>query len=879
MIFALALSLFTFAAQGVGTWWHWMNGHITREGITKDLESMAAAGIKSATIFNVYRPFDGGFKMKQVAPENVREIDESQMAQVPFGSEEFFAMFRYALDEAARLGIELGAANCDGWSESGGPWISPERSMKELIWCREDLGETLDSKIRCGFCRDIATVETGTRKYRFAFTTNGKTNHPASPQGKGLECDKMDASALDWHFSHYPKQLLAAAGPHAGKTFKYFLVDSWECGFQTWTDRFPEEFKARRGYDPIPYLPVIAGETIGSKEDSEAFLHDFNLTCSDLIIENYFKRFSELCHENGMLLYSEGIYGWDNLPAVDVLKTYKYCDVPMTEFWAKIAAHTHPAKMSYNEPLKHFSPQHAALLYNKPFVAAEAYTGYGIYSESPFDLKCYGDRAFAHGVDNMILHSYVHQPVDKAPGLTLGIYGQAFNRLNPYFNFSKAFWEYHDRIQNELSGGVHVADTLVYIGDVLPAFEMKEDEIQRLLPHGRTFQYINQDVLLSGRVTAKDGLVWLDGDKAFSEIAIRQDALDLATMEQLAVLANAGATITGVKPVRTLRLLNRESETARLREIAGRIFRSPKAFKCRNDIEFASDGDVETVFARHVRKGTKDVYFLASAFDFADRTLEVKFNNLAVQSQHAVLLDPVDGRKYAISSDATGTFALRLHPRQSAIMIFGESTENLPSYKSEIFAPETTASFAFPAADGKIYFESDADIAPIPIGSFHSLTEEADADVKYYCGVLRYEFSLEIPNLRENARVFLKLPAFGATAEATVNGRLAGTIWDPYAPLEITDFILPGSRRQQFTIRTTNPWRNRLVGDLIQNRGAKAAFTTSPGIDKYDMKPYVMKSAPLLPTGISRPIVIETRPQARPGAPREKAAATSAALP
>ena len=63
----------------------------------------------------------------------------------------------------------------------------------------------------------------------------------------------------------------------------------------------------------------------------------------------------------------------------------------MTEFWAKVAAHTYPFKMSYVEPIKHFSPQHAAVLYGKPVVAGESYTGYGLYSDAPFDLKPYGD--------------------------------------------------------------------------------------------------------------------------------------------------------------------------------------------------------------------------------------------------------------------------------------------------------------------------------------------------------------------------------------------------------------------------------------------------------------------------------------------------------
>lgn len=848
--------------SGVGTWWHWMNGHITREGITKDLEAMKRAGIDNATIFNAFRPFGSQFNMKQVAPENVRDIDEASMPSVKFISKEWFDLFRFALDEAERLGITIGAANCDGWSESGGPWITPELSMKELVW--EEIGGAVKPEIRYDFYREIAVVEANGKKFRFGYTTNGKKNHPASPEGNGLECDKMDASALEWHFKHYPKWLLDAAGRHAGKTFRYFLVDSWECGYQTWTEKFPEEFRKRRGYDPIPWLPALAGEIVGSPEDSEAFRHDFRLTCSDLIIDNYFKRLAELCHENGMELWSEGIYGWDNLPAVDVLRTYKYCDVPMTEFWAKVAAHTYPFKMSYVEPIKHFSPQHAAVLYGKPVVAGESYTGYGLYSDAPFDLKPYGDRAFAHGISRMILHSYVHQPTDAAPGLTLGIYGQAFNRLNPWYNFSDSFWQYHERIQKALQGGVKCADLLVYIGDKLPAFEMKDDEIARLIPHGRTFQYINKDVLLSGRITVdKSGRIVLDGDKSYMGIVVRHDALDLDTIEKLDELAKSGVEVSGVKPVRTLRLTNRAEETAKLKEISDRIWGTGAFMPLMrgwHDFAFLSDGDVETVFSRHVRKGEKDIYFIASAFDFAERTLKVSFRNRVSGADKAVVLDPVDGRRYSIRGSESSmpfgnVFSFRLRPRQSLLVIFGEDAEGLPSYEDEVMNPKIVARREYEGAEGTITFESDPDIAPMPIGKFRSLTEEKNPDVKYYCGVLRYDFTLDAPT--EGARLLLSIPSFGATTEVTVNGKKVGTMWNPYAPLDITEAATEeGSRvgKLRFSMRVTNPWRNRLIGDLSQDRGAKAAFTTSPGIDKYDMKPHISKKADLIPTGISRPI-------------------------
>ena len=104
----------------IHTWWHWLDGAITKEGITKDLEAMKQGGVVQATILNIGL-FDG---------------KDFGVPQVKFNSPQWYEMFQWALQEANRLGITIGAHNCDGWSSSGGPWITPEMSMKQYVWTK-----------------------------------------------------------------------------------------------------------------------------------------------------------------------------------------------------------------------------------------------------------------------------------------------------------------------------------------------------------------------------------------------------------------------------------------------------------------------------------------------------------------------------------------------------------------------------------------------------------------------------------------------------------------------------------------------------------------------------------------------------------------------
>ncbi len=95
------------------TWWHWMNGNVTKEGITADLESMQRVGIGGAQIFNASEGIPAG--------------------PVKFNSPEWHEMFSFAVKEANRLGLELCVHNCAGWSSSGGPWDSQEHSMEHVV--------------------------------------------------------------------------------------------------------------------------------------------------------------------------------------------------------------------------------------------------------------------------------------------------------------------------------------------------------------------------------------------------------------------------------------------------------------------------------------------------------------------------------------------------------------------------------------------------------------------------------------------------------------------------------------------------------------------------------------------------------------------------
>ncbi|WP_227340450.1 MULTISPECIES: glycosyl hydrolase [Sphingopyxis] len=112
-------------------WWHWMGGNVTESGISRDLEWMSRIGLGGAQIFNVE------LQTPQIVPPT------------RFGEARWGDMIRHAVATAQEYGLELAVAASPGWSETGGPWVTPAQAMKKLVWSEVEVegGRTLSIEL------------------------------------------------------------------------------------------------------------------------------------------------------------------------------------------------------------------------------------------------------------------------------------------------------------------------------------------------------------------------------------------------------------------------------------------------------------------------------------------------------------------------------------------------------------------------------------------------------------------------------------------------------------------------------------------------------------------------------------------------------------
>ncbi|MFN8008571.1 MAG: glycosyl hydrolase, partial [Terriglobia bacterium] len=287
---------------------------------------------------------------------------------------------------------------------------------------------------------------------RFGSRNNGANSRPAPIPGLGFECDKFDAAALDAHFQEYIAKLLNRVGKRKeGVGLTMLHMDSWEVGAQNWSSHFREEFRARRGYDPLPYYPVYTGRVIGSLEISERFLWDLRLTAQELVIQNHAERLKELGRRHGLGL---SIEPYDMNPTADLVLGMP-ADIPMCEFWS--------LDFGFDTSYSCIEATSIAHILGRPVVGAEAFTA--IPSEAlkqyPGSMKNQGDWAFCAGVNRFVFHTFAHQPLgSERPGMTMGPFGVHWDRNQTWWPMVSEYHRYISRCSYFLRQGITVADIL-----------------------------------------------------------------------------------------------------------------------------------------------------------------------------------------------------------------------------------------------------------------------------------------------------------------------------------------------------------------------------------------------------------------------------------
>lgn len=648
------------------------------------------------------------------------------------------------------------------------------------------------------------------RVLRFGYTIgNHSYVSTSSDSWKGYALDVLDAGAFRRYWDAVVEPLLDDAGPLAGRTLKYLHTDSWEVEPLNWTPTLREEFRKRRGYDLLPWLPTLAGKIVESRSASHRFLHDFRKTIGDLAIDNHYRLFREGAHRRGLLIHPES--GGPHAVPIDAQRCLGFNDAPMSEFWAWSWRH----RVGDSNRFFVKQPASAAHTYGKRLVMAEGFTTIGPHwQETIWDnLKPSFDKACGEGLNLLVWHEFVCSP--KEFGLP-GIQYFAGTHINPnttWWPMGGAFFSYLNRCQFLLQQGLFVADVAYYYGDHVPNFaQHKRTDPARVLP-GYDYDVLTEEALLT-RATVKNGRIVLPDGMSYRVLVLRENkAISLAALRKVAELVKAGATVIGPKPSCGMGLRDDDAEIRRIaaelwdsgRVITGKTAREVLlAAGVKPDFEFEAEKPSADLDYIHRREGDTDIYFVANLSNDVVRA-QCTFRASGRKPQ---LWNPVTGERWAAAefteSDGGTTLPMEFVPYGSVFVVFrpggAPGVRALPKFRT---VAELSGPWELTFGDKKMTFEKLVDWTTVPA-------------VRYYSGMATYRKVFDSPLTTRRARLFLELGRASLMAEVRLNEENLGVLWCPPWRVEITDAVKATGNVLEITV--VNSWFNRLVGDPKRER-------------------------------------------------------------
>jgi hypothetical protein len=721
----------------------------------------------------------------------------------------------------------------------------------------------LTSKMHADGTLDWTPPEGNWVVLRFGYSLLGITNHPATAEATGLEVDKLNRSYVKSYMEKYLDSYKETVGADfMGKRgIRYVINDSWEAGSQNWTDDMIAQFKKLRGYDPTPWMPVLAGKVVESAEASDKFLWDFRKTIGDLIANEHYGQLEATLHDWHMGHYGESHEGGRAFVA-DGMEVKKFNEVPMSAMWTQRPG-VNKEQFGLNADDRESAS--VAHIYGQNLVAAESLTaGEAAWAWSPSTLKPTADQELLNGINRFVIHESAHQPLvdkSKAPGMTLGPFGQWFNRNETWAEEAGPWVNYIARSSFLLQQGHFGADVVYFYGEdsnLTAIFDSKAPDI----PAGYGFDYINADGLIhmlsvtNGRITTKSGMSYLVlGLDPYSK------HMSLPVLRAIHKLVEDGAVVAGAKPIDDASLADDQAEFQKLNDelfgdgtgvhtvgkgtvYAGQSLTDAfSALKLPPDFDHTKpESDTRILFV-HRKLTDGDLYFVDNRND-RDETVDATFR---VTGKTPELWHGETGKSEPVSyniADGRTTVPLHLEPWGTVFVVFRKPAKanslTLPKVvETEVATLDGSWNVAFQPGRGAP--------ASITLDKLISWTDSTDAGVKYFSGTGTYTKTIQASPewFKKGAKLWIDLGDVKNLAEVTVNGKSLGIVWHAPYRVDATSALKPGAN--ELSVKVINAWVNRLIGDQQPDATTKYTFA--------DVKPYKANS-PLQASGLVGPVKV-----------------------
>jgi hypothetical protein len=447
--------------------------------------------------------------------------------------------------------------------------------------------------------------------------------------------------------------------------------------------------------------------------------------------------------------------------------------------------------------------------------------------------------------------------------MTLGPFGQWFNRNETWAEEAGTWINYLARTSFLLQQGHFGADLIYFYGEdsnLTAIFAEKAPDI----PPGYGFDYVNADALIH-ELSTDGGLITTPSGMNYRVLALDpySQHMSLPVLRAIHKLVADGAVVAGAKPTDDPSLADDQVEFKLLNDDLfgdgtgvhhvgkGTVYAGQKlgdvftAMNLAPDFDYTKpESDARLLFL-HRKLADGDLYFVDNRNDrneTVDATFRVTGRAPELWHSDTGLTEPAS---FKIAGGRT-TVPLKLEPWGTVFVVFRKAT----SETAFTVPAESENEVATLKGAWKIDFQPGRG-APtsIKVDKLTSWTESSNAGVKYFSGAGTYTKTIQVkPDwLKSGTHVWIDLGNVKNLAEVTVNGKVLGVVWHTPYRVDATTALKPGAN--EVSIKVTNAWVNRLIGDEQPGVTTKITFA--------DVKPYRANS-PLLPSGMMGPVRLLT---------------------
>ena len=896
-------------------WW-WNGDRVDEAEIRRELNLLKEAGIAGVEINPI--SFPG------------RPDDAVGKKSLVWLSDEWIDMLGVAFEEAKKLGMTCDLIVGSGWPFGSETLPRDERASVILTYCDKATGgvvydkslfhvfKELDPKVSIpnpgrvpellkvllvpdpindlSEAQDITDkVKRNTLKMKipagkwqvyymvkynsFASVING------APGAAGPILDHMNAEAVRKYLDRMSSRIEAKLGPLSNH-LRAFFVDSMELEGANWTGDFAEQFKARRGYDILPWLPLTMFKLrrLGEGEDfnygcakGEKFQnqvnrarYDFELTKAELLEERFFKVYEQWARDHGVKSRAQG-YGCGFF----IEETSMGLDIPEGESWTtnwlrhvvgeEMGDEDYRRGRGYTMIDKYVSS--AAHLTGKRLVSCEEMTNtYNVFSTSLEYLKVGSDMSCISGITHSVWHGFNYSPKDAPfPGWVQ--YGSFYNEKNTWWPYWKLLNDYRARV----GALVRNADMYTDIA-ILPAnadlwstmgVQTEPFPVKLNVPYtslvweaihknGGGADYVSESILAGS--TVKNGKLCYGPKKYGVLFTVEVRGTTVEAMEKIREFVLGGGRIFCIEayPEKSVGMSDFEARDARVLAIVdelkktGRFILLPKP-EGDHFLEWYTDVAVKYNLPSSVKIGTPDRFLLQNRYTMDDgsdfflfvnasrlegKSTDITFPASITKGRKAWIYDPATGKRHPLKLDASGKVHFDFGPSESFVFMFNKMGGEASAYKK------------LPVSGAKPVEVKDwavtlvnPEVPDVPGTTMENLVDLKDTEeYKNFMGTATYTARFTVSGTLPK---YLNLGKVGYIAEVKLNGKPAGLHWYGDAVLPVDGLVKAGDNTIEVKVTTL---MSNYMQTLKDNRNAQRFV--------------LRRNTPLKPAGLIGPVVL-----------------------